>query len=225
MNKNQALSSFVKQQTAKAESSHDWEHVQRVLLNAKAIQKTEGGNLEVVEIACLLHDIADHKFHNNDFDIGSKMAYELVLRFYGDLALAKEVSEIVKHVSFKGANVMDKELSLEGRIVRDADRLDALGAIGIARTFTYGGHINQKIFNPESLPKLHSIAEEYARSRTHTIAHFYEKLLLLKDRMETATGKKMAEERHQFLCLYLETFFSEIGFINKSTDFDLTAFS
>ena len=215
------LHAFVRNECLNYESSHDWEHIQRVLTNARTIQESEGGDLELIEIACLLHDIADHKFNNHDFEIGAKTAYEIVLSYSKNHELAEKVSKIVQHVSFKGALVRDEELSLEGQIVRDADRLDAIGAIGIARAFAYGGHINQPLFNALLEPVSHKSAKQYAKAKTHTIAHFYEKLLLLKDRMETKKGKEIAEERHLFLCQYLRTFFKEIQFTTESTGFDL----
>lgn len=204
-----------------SESSHNWSHIQRVHDLAIYIQSKEGGNLEVIELAALLHDIADHKFNDNNFELGGQKAFLLVKQLTKNIKLSNQIKEIVDNVSYKGSLVPDKMLSIEGQIVRDADRLDAIGAIGIARAFSYGGHKGQNIFNSVKPPIIHNTKEEYASSKNHTIAHFYEKLLLLKNRMETNTGKQLAKDRHDFLIKYLNQFFSEINFKFESTDFDL----
>lgn len=207
-----------------SEGSHDWNHIKRVYDLSKKIQEFEGGDLELIQLSALLHDIADHKFNDHDFDAGRKKAYELIFDLTKDVHLAHKVSHIVLHVSYKGNGVQDVKLPIEGQIVRDADRLDAMGAIGIARTFTYGGYRNQPIFNELQNPKIHDNALEYATSKNHTIAHFYEKLLLLKNRMETKTGKEIAKKRHEFMIDFLNQFYADINFKAESTDFDLIGF-
>lgn len=199
----------IRSQFENQEGSHDWFHIERVVNNALFIQKQEGGDAELVELAALLHDIADHKYHGNDFSIGSQKAKELLLEIGATIELAEKVGEIIDAVSFKGALVEDAPLSLEGKIVRDADRLDAIGAIGIARAFAYGGSRNRPLYNPVITPKMHASKEEYAHSKSHTVNHFYEKLLLLKDRMETETAKKMAAERHLRMEQFLTDFYQE----------------
>jgi uncharacterized protein len=200
------IQQFVKERFESFEGSHDWFHIERVWKTAKYIQAYEGGNLEVIELAALLHDIADHKYNDGDFQKGEKVAYELLMSKGASEELATEVSKVIGIVSFKGANVADEAASLEGQIVRDADRLDAIGAIGIARAFAYGGSRNRPLYNPEIEPRLHSSKEDYYTSKSHTINHFYEKLLLLKDRMETPTAKILAEERQKVMLDFLEQF-------------------
>jgi uncharacterized protein len=202
----QTIQQFVKERFESFEGSHDWFHIERVWNTAKYIQSQEGGNLEVIELAALLHDIADHKYNDGDFQKGQKVAYELLITKGASEELAEEVSKVIGIVSFKGANVADEAASLEGQIVRDADRLDAIGAIGIARAFAYGGSRNRPLYNPEIEPRLHSSKEDYYTSKSHTINHFYEKLLLLKDRMKTSTAKILAEERQKVMLDFLEQF-------------------
>ncbi len=200
---------YVKEELSGAEGGHDWWHILRVWNNAKKIAQDEGGDLLIIELGALLHDIADAKFHNGDETIGPKKATE----FMKSLALPAEtidaVVNIIKHISFKGGNESQKYSSLELDVVQDADRLDALGAIGIARTFNYGGFKNRALYDPGIPPDLNMTKETYRKSTAPTINHFYEKLLLLKDRMNTATGKKMAIERHQFMELFLKQFYQE----------------
>ena len=205
----QTIQQFVKERFESFEGSHDWFHIERVWNTVKYIQSQEGGNLEVIELAALLHDIADHKYNDGDFQKGEKVAYELLISKGASQELATEVSKVIGIVSFKGANVADTAASLEGQIVRDADRLDAIGAIGIARAFAYGGSRNRPLYNPEIKPRLHSSKEDYYLSKSHTINHFYEKLLLLKDRMETQTAKNLAEERQQVMLDFLTQFKKE----------------
>ncbi len=205
----QTIQQFVKERFESFEGSHDWFHIERVWNTAKYIQSQEGGNLEVIELAALLHDIADHKYNDGDFQKGEKVAYELLISKGASEELAEKVSKVIGIVSFKGANVADEAASLEGQIVRDADRLDAIGAIGIARAFAYGGSRNRPLYNPEIEPRLHSSKEDYYTSKSHTINHFYEKLLLLKDRMETPTAKILAEERQKVMLDFLEQFKKE----------------
>ncbi|MGD9994919.1 MAG: HD domain-containing protein [Salinivirgaceae bacterium] len=201
--------SFVKAQLQSAEGGHDWWHILRVWNNAKAIAAAEGGNLLLIELAALLHDIADSKFHQGDESLGPKVAYEFLSSLGLNEKLINQVVYIMAHMSFKGGQQQPENKSLEFQIVQDADRLDAMGAIGIARTFNYGGFKNREMHNPEVPPNLNQSKEAYKKSKAPTINHFYEKLLLLKDLMNTQTGKKMAEQRHQFMELYLEQFFAE----------------
>ncbi|MGE4288884.1 MAG: HD domain-containing protein [Salinivirgaceae bacterium] len=200
---------FVKQQLIEAEGGHDWWHIYRVWSNVKVIATVEGGNLLIIELAALLHDIADAKFHQGDEGIGPKIASEFLKSLELDEKLINQVVYIIAHMSFKGGQEQPENKSLEFQIVQDADRLDAMGAIGIARTFNYGGYKNREIYNPEIPPNLNQSKEAYKNSKAPTINHFYEKLLLLKDLMNTQTGKKMAAQRHQFMELYLEQFFAE----------------
>lgn len=188
-------------------TGHDYLHIERVVTNALQIQKTEGGDRFIVEMGALLHDVGDHKLFEES-------PRELIGAYLGELDLGSDQQEaiisIAEQVSFKGKQQKEKPDSLEGEIVQDADRLDAIGAIGIARTFTYGGSVNQPIFDPKSNPTEHKSFEEYKEQRSTTINHFYEKLLLLKDRMNTATGKKLAAERHKFMIDFLNQFYSEL---------------
>lgn len=204
-----AVESKVKKLFQKEGSGHDWHHIARVRNTALHIGEAEGGDLQVIELAALLHDIADHKFHNNDLTAGPRKARAIILEHGGSADLAEAVSRIVAEVSFKGAEVETPVSSLEAAVVQDSDRLDAIGAIGIARAFAYGGHKNRLLFDPEKKPKNHTTFEEYSTDQGHTINHFYEKLLLLKDRMHTKTAKEMAMSRHRFMEEYLEQFFAE----------------
>ncbi len=176
---------------------------------AVRIAKKEGADLFVVQLAALLHDIADWKFNDGDVSIGEKEARKLLEKLCVEEHAISHVCEIIKNVSFKGAGVKAKMGTKEGMIVQDADRLDALGAIGIARCFATGARLGREIFNPEIKPKIHKTFEEYRKAESPSINHFYEKLLLLKDLMNTETGKKIAEERHRFMEQFLETFFEE----------------
>lgn len=203
------VETLVKAKFADEATGHDWHHIERVYRNSMQIQLQEGGDKVVIALAALLHDIADHKFHDGDFTAGPAMASQILSQFEMPEDNKSHVVKIVKGVSFKGVLVEEDVLSLEGQIVQDADRLDAIGAIGIARTFAYGGSVSQPIFNPTISPKLHTSKEDYASGRTHTINHFYEKLLLLKDRMHTPTGKKMAEVRHSYMEQFLNRFILE----------------
>lgn len=190
-------------------SGHDWWHIYRVWNNAKHIAATEKASLFVVELAALLHDIGDHKFHGGDDTVGPRMAAEWLHQFDLPDTLINQVATIIKEVSFKGAGTTSAMSSIEGCIVQDADRLDAIGAIGIARTFAYGGHKNREMYNPEINPEMHQSFETYKASTAPTINHFYEKLLLLKDRMHTQTAKTIAAKRHLYMEKYLEQFFAE----------------
>ena len=191
-------------------SGHDWWHIYRVRKLALRIAKEEDDiDLFVVELAALLHDIADWKFNEGNASIGSKKTKEWLEKNAVDEKTISHVCSIVEEVDFKGVGVESRPETREGMIVQDADKLDAIGAIGIARTFTYGGHKNREIYNPEIKPKKHKTFEEYKRSTGPTINHFYEKLLLLRDRMNTETAKKIAEKRHKFMEEFLDRFFEE----------------
>lgn len=192
-------------------TGHDWYHVERVHRLSMQIQKQEGGNRTIISAAALLHDISDHKFNGGDYRLGGKKAAEILKKFDFRTDEITQITEIVSGVSFKGNNVTPSPLSLEGKIVQDADRLDAIGAIGIARTFAYGGYSGQPIYDPTCHPKVHNTPEAYLKDKTHTINHFYEKLLLLKDRMHTETAKKIALERHKFMQQFLDQFYTEWG--------------
>lgn len=203
---------FVKETLSGAEGGHDWFHIQRVFKNTLFIAKEEKVDVLVVSLAALLHDIADAKFNDGDEHIGPEMAQ----RFLGELGVKKKtithVVKIIKNMSYK--NSLEKKRgrkfrSKELEVVQDADRLDAMGAIGIARAFNYGGFKNREIYNPDIAPNLQMTKAQYKKSKTPTLNHFYEKLLLLKDKMNTDTGKKLAEERHQYMMDYLKQFYRE----------------
>ena len=200
---------FVKQTLAGAEGGHDWWHIYRVWKLAKHIAETENANLFVVELGALLHDIADSKFNDGDEEAGPRKAREFLNSLGVDEPVIKQVDNIITHISFKGGNESQSFKSPELDIVQDADRLDAIGAIGIARTFNYGGFKNREIYNPEIKPNLHMSKEEYKQSSAPTLNHFYEKLLLLKDRMNTQSGQQMAAERHRFMESFLDEFYKE----------------
>ena len=200
---------FVKQKLHNAEAGHDWFHIERVYKNSLHIAKTETCNEEVVALGALLHDIADSKFHNGDETIGPKVARQFLESHQVSEAIVAQVIDIIENISFKGGNFSTKTPSIELQIVQDADRLDAIGAIGIARTFNYGGFKNRQLYNPEIRPNLAMTKDEYKNNEAPTINHFYEKLLLLKDKMNTELGKKMAQERHNYMEGFLEQFFLE----------------
>lgn len=200
---------FVKNTLSEAEGGHDWWHIQRVWKLAKKIAVEENVDLFAVELGALLHDIADAKFHNGDETVGPKKARTFLESLNVKESIIAHVENIISHVSFKGGNHHQVFRSPELDVVQDADRLDALGAIGIARTFNYGGYKNRKLYDPAIKPKLNMSKEEYKKSEAPTINHFYEKLLLLKDRMNTRTGRRMAEGRHQFMEHFLEEFYKE----------------
>lgn len=210
---------FVQQKLKDAEGGHDWFHIQRVLKNAREIAAGEDVNLFVVELGALLHDIADYKFHNGDESVGPKIARDFLERKKVSETVIQHVENIINWVSFKGGNEQQTFNSPELQVVQDADRLDALGAIGIARTFNYGGFKNRPLFDPDIKPNLNMSKEEYKKSTAPTINHFYEKLLLLKDRMNTNTGKKLAAERHEFMEHFLKEFYEEWGITSQKWDF------
>ncbi|WP_295178501.1 HD domain-containing protein [uncultured Christiangramia sp.] len=200
---------FVKDTLKNAEGGHDWFHIERVLNNAKLIAKTEEANDFIIQLGALLHDIADSKFHNGDEAVGPKVATEFLQSQQVNADVIEHVVKIIQNISFKGGNVEQQFHSTELDIVQDADRLDALGAIGIARTFNYGGFKGRPLYDPEIAPKLNMTKEEYKASNTPTINHFYEKLLLLKDRMNTKTGTEIAQKRHQYMESFLDQFYAE----------------
>ncbi len=200
---------FVKQQLENAEGGHDWFHIQRVYNNALKIAETEECDLLVVQLGALLHDIADSKFHNGDETVGPKVARAFLEQENVDEATIAHVINIIENISCKGGNFEQKFNSVELEIVQDADRLDAIGAIGIARTFNYGGFKNRALYNPDIEPKMNMTKEEYKKSDNPTINHFYEKLLLLKDRMNTKTGKALAQGRHDYMVNFLAQFYAE----------------
>ncbi|NMC57863.1 MAG: HD domain-containing protein [Candidatus Methanofastidiosa archaeon] len=191
-------------------SGHDWWHSFRVWNIAKKIGREEKANLFTVELAALLHDIADWKLNNGDYTKSDKIIDEWLSIFNIDQSQITEIQNIIHSISFKGAGVKSQEnLSIEAKVVQDADRLDALGAIGIARTFAYGGKFDRAIHDPGEKPVLHSTSESYLNSKSTSINHFYEKLLIIKDRMNTKTAKNIAIHRHQFLLFYLDEFHKE----------------
>jgi len=200
---------FVKEKLENAEGGHDWFHIERVYKNAILIARNEDCDLTVVKLAALLHDIADSKFHDGDETIGPKIAREFLEKENVTEEIVQHVINIIENISFKGGNFQKKFHSKELEIVQDADRLDAIGAIGIARTFNYGGFKNRPLYNPAIAPKLNMNKEEYKNSESPTLNHFYEKLLLLKDKMNTETGKKIALERHKYMENFLSQFYSE----------------
>lgn len=200
---------FVKKQLQDAEGGHDWFHIERVFKNAVLIAQEEDCDVTVVKLGALLHDIADSKFHDGDEEIGPKMARTFLESENVSEGIIEHVVQIIQNISFKGGNFEKTFSSIELEIVQDADRLDALGAIGIARTFNYGGFKNRPIYNPSIAPKLNMTKEEYKKSDSPTLNHFYEKLLLLKDKMNTETGKKLAQERHRFMETFLSQFYAE----------------
>ena len=202
---------FVRTTLQNAEGGHDWWHIHRVHTNAKLIAASENCNLLTVELAALLHDIADSKFHNGDEEIGPAIAGDFLRSLNVDEHVINHVQQIIRHISFKSGFDKLSFQSPELSIVQDADRLDAIGAIGIARAFNYCGFKGREIYNPEIKPNHSMSKEEYKNTTAPSINHFYEKLLLLKDKMNTATGKKLAEQRHAFMESYLQQFFVECG--------------
>lgn len=200
---------FVKQKLENAEGGHDWFHTQRVYKNALLIAEGEVCDITVVKLGALLHDIADSKFNDGDETIGPKIAREFLVSNDVDAVTIQHVINIIENISFKGGNTEKTFSSVELDIVQDADRLDAIGAIGIARTFNYGGFKNRALYNPNIAPNLTMSKEEYKNSDAPTINHFYEKLLLLKDKMNTQTGQQIAGERHLFMEKFLSQFYAE----------------
>lgn len=190
-------------------SGHDWWHVYRVWQMALRLGRSEGADLYVVQLAALLHDLGDHKFHDGDETVGPRMARDWLARHDAPPALVDHVAEIIRDLSFKGAGVATPMRTLEGQVVQDADRLDAIGAIGIARAFAYGGHKGRLMYDPDVPPQMHASFAEYKASKAPTINHFYEKLLLLRELMNTDAARQIAESRHRFMEAYLDQFYAE----------------
>jgi uncharacterized protein len=211
MNKNdiiQKTSAYIKQEFWNDSSGHDWWHIYRVWKNAVTICRHEKADVFVVELAALLHDLDDWKFNESE-DETPHRANAWMRQRGVDPRVNEQVCEIIMNVSYKGAQVENKMKSLEGLIVQDADRLDAIGAIGIGRAFAYGGYKNRPMYDPESSNQMHASFDEYKNSKSATINHFYEKLLLLKDRMNTTTAKRIAEQRHEVMLRFLDQFMNE----------------
>ena len=202
---------FVKETLRDAEGGHDWFHIERVYNNALLIAKDEPVDAFIVSLGALLHDIADAKFHDGNESIGPKKARAFLESQGIEEGIIIHIENIIKFISFKTSKDLSvkKFTSKELDVLQDADRLDAIGAIGIARAFNYGGYKNRALYDPDILPNLNMTKEEYKKSVAPTINHFYEKLLLLKDLMNTETGKKIAEERHQFMENFLTHFYKE----------------
>ena len=214
MNKEKIITAtiaFVKEELKGAEGGHDWFHIERVLKNSILISKEEKVDVFVVSLAALLHDIADPKFYDGDETVGPKVATKFLKEQEVTTDIIEHVVNIINYISYKNSfeKGVKKFTSKELEVVQDADRLDAIGAIGIARCFNYGGFKNSVLYNPEIIPNLEMSKEEYKKTEAPTINHFYEKLLLLKDKMNTVSGKKIAAQRHHFMELYLEQFYDE----------------
>ena len=211
MNKDKVIENtieFVKEKLAGDSSGHDWWHIYRVWNMSKKIHEKEGGDLFIIELAALLHDVADWKFYENEAE-GLKLVNDWLKKQSVSDEISKQVLYIIENISFKGAGVTDQMKSSEGKIVQDADRLDAIGAVGIGRTFAYGGSFGNEMHNPNSEMKFHDNFEQYKNSNGTTINHFHEKLLLLKDRMNSETAKMLALERHLYMEQFLKQFHSE----------------
>ena len=200
---------FVKQKLADAEGGHDWFHIERVWKNAKLISNSENGNQLVIELASLLHDIADYKFNDGNEHIGPRIAENFLESINVERVIIKEVVFIVKNISFKGGYNENIKKTIELEIVQDADRLDAIGAIGVARTFSFGGFKGNLMHDPNQKPNINQSEKEYKKSNGTTINHFHEKLLLLKNLMNTKTGEKLAQNRHNYMIGFLQQFHSE----------------
>lgn len=212
MDKERIITSVAEEVKAKLEgeeSGHDWWHIFRVWNLAKEITKKENADTFIVELAALLHDIADWKFNAGDESVGARIARQMLGRYPISETDIDHICDIISTSSFKGAGVNEKMTTIEGMIVQDADRLDAVGAIGIARVFAYGGHKGRVIYDPGQKPAIHETKEAYMTNESPSINHFFEKLLLLKDRMNTATAKRIAENRHLFMEGFLDRFFKE----------------
>ena len=201
--------SFVKEKLHGAEAGHDWFHIERVWKLSRKIAEPENCNQEVVELSALLHDIADSKFHHGDENLALKISRDFLESQNVSEDIIQQVLFIIKNISFKNRGEVPEEIPIELKIVQDADRIDAIGAIGIARTFNFGGFKNNLMYDPNLPPKLNMTKEEYKKNEGTTINHFYEKLLLLKDLMNTAKGKELAQERHDFMLKFLDEFYRE----------------
>ncbi|MGB0428959.1 MAG: HD domain-containing protein [Bacteroidia bacterium] len=197
---------YIKSEFSGEGTGHDWWHIVRVWNLATKLAKLENANLYITEMAALLHDLDDWKFNELDEPV---KAIAWLNKIGEETDTQEHIIKIIKNVSYKGAGVKTSMTTIEGKCVQDADRLDALGAIGIARTFAYGGYKGNEIYNPNIKPTLHQSFEDYKNKSTHTINHFYEKLLLLKDRMNTDSAKQLANERHAFMMVFLDEFYNE----------------
>jgi uncharacterized protein len=206
------IKSVIQKQFENESTGHDWFHIERVYNMATFLQKTEGGDLEIIELAALLHDVSDHKFNGGSATLGGDIAFEMLINLNYSPVKAEKVREIINQVSFKGANVEHLTSSIEAKIVQDADRLDAIGAIGIARAFAYGGSKGRPLYDPTIPPVLHDNFDAYKNSKSHTINHFHEKLLLLRSKLNTITAINIGNERHDFLELFLKNFMNEWNF-------------
>ena len=204
----QKTAEYIKTEFSDDSSGHDWWHIYRVWKNAITICEHEKADTFTVQLAALLHDLDDWKF-NESGDENPLRARAWLDSCSVDTSITDTVCEIITHISYKGANVENKMKSLEGFIVQDADRLDAIGAIGIGRAFAYGGYKNRRMYDPETKPQMHETFEQYKNSKSATINHFYEKLLLLKDMMNTSTAKRIAEHRHEVMLRFLDQFMNE----------------
>ncbi len=202
---------FVRENMKGDGSAHDWWHVVRVVKNAKLIGEKEGAGLFVVELGALLHDIADWKFTDGDLNVGPRMAKEWLESLDVNESDIQKIIEIVEHISYRGGTNNHVMQTLEGKVVQDADRLDGLGALGVARAFSYGGHMGREIYNPEIQATLFKDFEDYRKrhDQSTTINHFHEKILFVKDKMNTKTGKALAEHRHKYMEKFLEEFYAE----------------
>lgn len=203
------VKSIVEEKFRRESADHDWYHIERVLKLAEYIQDQEGGDLMVVRLAALLHDISDHKLNGGIKNDCGRVSREILTGLHADEPLIEKVCAIVDKVSFKGAGVEDAIESLELDIVRDADRLDAIGAIGIARAFHYGGKNDRPFYEPDLAPSLHTDFDSYSSDKSHTLNHFYEKLLLIKDRLRTKTAQQLGEERHRIMSDFVADFLKE----------------
>ena len=206
----EATKAFVKSELLDAEGGHDWFHTLRVFKNATLISKNENVDHLVVALGSLLHDIADSKFHNGDETVGPRVASKFLLKHNVDSEIIEHVTQIIENMSFKNSFDLNQTFkSKEMEVVQDADRLDAIGAIGIARCFNYGGFKDRPLYNPEIKPKINMTKAEYKAAKSPTLNHFYEKLLLLKDQMNTKTGKRIAMDRHKYMEGFLKQFYAE----------------
>ena len=213
MNKEQIILNtidFVKETLEGAEGGHDWFHIERVYKNALLISENEKVDRFTVQLGALLHDIADAKFYNGDESIGPKKAREFLKKQHVDKDIIIHIENIILFISYKSSlDTSKKFTSPELDVIQDADRLDAIGAIGIARCFNYGGFKNRSLYDPAIEPNLEMTKEQYKKSTAPTINHFYEKLLLLKDKMNTKTGQLLAKERHRYMEQFLQQFYEE----------------
>lgn len=200
---------YIKDKLLGEGSGHDWYHIERVYKMAEFIAEKEGADLFIVRLIALMHDVADHKFYQGSSEIGALVTKEWLKQLDVEPSIIETITKIIKTISFKAGTEKLKQETLEGMVVQDADRLDAIGAIGIARTFAYGGYKKREMYNPEIKPKKYNSYNEYMKTHNHTINHFYEKLFLLKDLMNTKTGKKIAVNRHEFMEGYINQFFKE----------------